>query len=150
MCSWTSLHPTHQYPLVYSLYSPTIQPSKDDQRPVNSTSSYVNAKSTLLNKPLLFTLLACYHLHPVSPALLTNPKTLSMWDTWRINSMNHKKTSWGLPSKLHESQEDLNVMMHCQQLKESLLIEEIASLKAKLGEGGSGRHGGPGSSSGRY
>ena len=41
-------------------------------------------------------------------------------------------------------------MIHCQQSKESLLIKEIMSLKAKLGEGGSGRRGGPSSLSGRY
>ena len=37
-----------------------------------------------------------------------------------------------------------------QQSEESLLMEEIASLKAKLGEGSSGRRGGPSSLSGRY
>ena len=52
--------------------------------------------------------------------------------------------------QLHKLQEDLNVMIGCQQSKESLLMEEIASLKAKLGEGGSGRQGGPSSSSGKY
>ena len=50
--------------------------------------------------------------------------------------------------QLHKFEEDLNVMIGRQQLKESLLMEEIASLKAKLGEGGSGRQGGPSSLSG--
>ena len=40
--------------------------------------------------------------------------------------------------QLHKLQEDLNDMIHHQQSKESLLMEEIVSLKAKLGEGGSG------------
>ena len=54
-----------------------------------------------------------------------------------------------------ESQEDLGMLVRRHQANESLLLEEIASLKARLGEGSSGRggssgrRGGAGSAAGR-
>jgi hypothetical protein len=60
-----------------------------------------------------------------------------------------------LARRLQDSREDLGVVLRRHQSKESLLLEEIASLKAKLGEGSSGRGGssgrrrGAGSASGR-
>ena len=50
-----------------------------------------------------------------------------------------------------ESQEDIGTLLHCHESRESLLKEEIAMLKARLGEGSSessGRRGGVGRSSG--
>ena len=52
-----------------------------------------------------------------------------------------------------ESQEDIETLLRRHELRESLLREEIAMLKARLGEGsseGSGRCGGVGRSSGRH
>jgi hypothetical protein len=51
-----------------------------------------------------------------------------------------------------DSQEDLGIFLRRQESRESLLREEIAMLRARLGEGsseGSGRRGGVGRSSGR-
>lgn len=61
-----------------------------------------------------------------------------------------------LENELRESQEDLNIVLRRQESKESLLREEIASLKARLGEGSSGvsrsseKRRGAGGSSGRH
>lgn len=59
-----------------------------------------------------------------------------------------------LSRRLAESQEDIGVLLRRHASRESLLKEEVASLRARLGEGGSGgsgrRGGGAGSSSGRY
>jgi hypothetical protein len=72
-------------------------------------------------------------------------------------------TGLGIPSdpfyvrrlevRLRESQEDITTLLRRHESRESLLLEEIAMLKDRLGEGsvsGSGRRGGAGGSSGRY
>ena len=61
-----------------------------------------------------------------------------------------------LEHQLWESQEDLKNVIHRSELRESILYEEIAHVRARLGEGpsrsgsGSGQHRGASSSSGRY
>jgi hypothetical protein len=61
-----------------------------------------------------------------------------------------------LENELRESQEDLNIVLRRQESRESLLREEIATLKARLGEGSSGvsrsseKRRGAGGSSGRH
>jgi hypothetical protein len=66
------------------------------------------------------------------------------------NDLRESKEDLNIVSRrLRESQEDIGVLLRRQGSRESLMLEEIAALKARLGEGSSGRGGRAGSSSGR-